>query len=257
MTQTALASTLLEEQPPEEVEDRYTRQKDLIPHEKLQNSRAVVIGVGAVGRQVSQQLAAMGVAHLILIDPDEVKEVNLGPQAYKKLQIGVKKVTATSTDCQDLFPECNINTYVEKFRSSQVNEYLRDLKEQIPCFFCCVDSMEARKLIWETVKDSAGFWSDTRMNAEVVRVLTSDRPSADTDYEKSLFDDNEAFRGACTGRSTIYSASLAAAMAVGSFVKYLRDDPQDKDVLFSMRTNELIPLTAPPPTTPAADTASA
>jgi sulfur carrier protein ThiS adenylyltransferase len=41
-----------------------------------------VIGVGAIGRQVALQLAALGVPDLSLYDPDTVAVENLAPQGY-------------------------------------------------------------------------------------------------------------------------------------------------------------------------------
>ncbi len=43
--------------------DRDLRQRDLVPPEPLSAIHAVVIDVGAVGRQVALQLAAMGGAN--------------------------------------------------------------------------------------------------------------------------------------------------------------------------------------------------
>jgi molybdopterin/thiamine biosynthesis adenylyltransferase len=51
-------------------QDRDLRQRDIVPPEQLANCRATVIGVGAVGRQVALQLAAMGVPWIQLIDFD-------------------------------------------------------------------------------------------------------------------------------------------------------------------------------------------
>ena len=41
-----------------DLSDRDIRQRDIIPREKLELLTGVVIGVGAVGRQVALQLAA-------------------------------------------------------------------------------------------------------------------------------------------------------------------------------------------------------
>ena len=41
--------------------DRDLRQRDIVPPDKLAACHALVIGVGAVGRQVALQLAAMGI----------------------------------------------------------------------------------------------------------------------------------------------------------------------------------------------------
>ena len=41
--------------------DRFARQQDLVPQDRLAELNATVIGVGAIGRQVALQLAAIGV----------------------------------------------------------------------------------------------------------------------------------------------------------------------------------------------------
>ena len=53
--------------------DRDLRQRDIIPPERLVTCRATVVGVGAIGRQVALQLAAMGIPSQQLIDPDTVE----------------------------------------------------------------------------------------------------------------------------------------------------------------------------------------
>ena len=40
--------------------DRFERQQAIIPHDKLAEQWATIIGVGTVGRQVALQLAALG-----------------------------------------------------------------------------------------------------------------------------------------------------------------------------------------------------
>ena len=78
-------------------EDRYLRQRDLVPAEKLARVTATVVGVGAIGRQVSLQLAAMGVPRLQLVDPDIVEEVNLPVQGYLALQRKTRSKLATGS----------------------------------------------------------------------------------------------------------------------------------------------------------------
>ena len=59
---------------------RDARQRDIVPPDRLAACQATVVGVGAVGRQVALQLAAVGVPELRLIDPDSVEVVNLACQ---------------------------------------------------------------------------------------------------------------------------------------------------------------------------------
>lgn len=63
--------------------DRFSRQKDLVPAERLLSLVATVIGVGAIGRQVALQLAAIGVQQLRLIDFDVVDLTNITTQGYR------------------------------------------------------------------------------------------------------------------------------------------------------------------------------
>ena len=48
--------------------ERYSRQADIVPRERILDCKASVIGVGAIGRQVAIQLTAIGVPVLQLID---------------------------------------------------------------------------------------------------------------------------------------------------------------------------------------------
>src|SRR3954469_16403289 len=75
-------------------EDRFSRQQDLVPAERLAELTSTIIGVGAVGRQVALQLAAIGARRLQLIDFDQVDESNITTQVYLAEDVGQLKVTA-------------------------------------------------------------------------------------------------------------------------------------------------------------------
>ena len=76
--------------------DRFLRQQDLVPQDRLQLLTAAVIGVGAIGRQVAIQLAALGVRRLQLIDFDTVEPTNVTTQGYFHADLGRPKVDATA-----------------------------------------------------------------------------------------------------------------------------------------------------------------
>jgi len=59
--------------------ERYSRQKDIVPAERIAAAKATVIGVGAIGRQVALQLTAMGVPWLQLVDFDGAPDVSEPP----------------------------------------------------------------------------------------------------------------------------------------------------------------------------------
>ncbi|WP_417851779.1 ThiF family adenylyltransferase [Thalassoglobus sp.] len=76
--------------------DRFTRQQELVPMEKLKNLKVTVIGVGAIGRQVAIQLASIGARSIQLIDFDTVEPTNITTQGYFEANLGRSKVEATA-----------------------------------------------------------------------------------------------------------------------------------------------------------------
>jgi len=84
----------------EQIKERYSRQKDIVPADRLADCKATVIGVGAIGRQVALQLAAMGISWLKLIDFDVVEASNLASQGYFEGDLNKLKVDTTADLCR-------------------------------------------------------------------------------------------------------------------------------------------------------------
>jgi hypothetical protein len=202
----------------------------MVPRERLQNCRATVIGVGAVGRNVAIQLAAIGTGHLQLIDFDHVDLSNTTTQGYAVDEIGMPKVQAVSAAIHRLDPLITVEAVEDRYRSRQT---VGD------AVFCCVDSISARSAIWRTVKDRCRFWCDARMLGEVIRVLTASTPSIDAYYATTLFAQSEAQTGSCTSRSTIYTACVAAGLMTHQFTRALRNVAVDRDVTLNLLASEL------------------
>ena len=78
------------------------------------------------------------------------------------------------------------------------------------------------------------------MLGEVIRVLAvADAPGRDY-YEQTLFAQSEAQSGSCTGRSTIYAASIAAGLMVHQLTRWLRGMPVDRDVSLNLLAGEWV-----------------
>jgi sulfur carrier protein ThiS adenylyltransferase len=202
----------------------------------------VVVGVGAVGRQVALQLAAMGASAIDLVDHDVVAVENLSPQGYRLADLGLAKVAATAEVCRSMNPDLRVDCHAEPFRRSSLRtlEVFRSHAEpQRLVLLCCVDSIATRQLIWEAARERLAFYVDGRMSAEVVRVLASDRPPMDQAYESTLFAPAQAYAGSCTAKSTIYAASVAAGLMVGQFARWLRGLPVDADLTLNLLSSEL------------------
>ena len=151
-------------------------------------------------------LAKLGVLNITLIDFDEVDTVNLGVQGFHECEVGRSKVDAVSERLKSVRSEINV--------TAMAGEYEPSLVPGQAAVFSCVDSMKIRRNIFRDFRRHD--WSvlfDGRMAAESLRVFRVERSSESMDaYNGSLFPSHEAHRESCTARSTIYCATMAAAI---------------------------------------------
>jgi len=210
--------------------NRFVRQQELVPQDQLATVTASVIGVGAIGRQVALQLAAIGVRRIQLIDFDEIELTNVTTQGYWHADVGQSKVLATAAAIVRIDPEIIVDTICDRYRPRM------QLCEAV---FCCVDSIETRAAIWRSVGERCRFWADGRMLGEVIRVLAAADVDSRRHYPSTLFTEAEAQRGNCTARSTIYAASITAGLMVHHFTRWLRGLPVDRDTSLNLLAGEL------------------
>ena len=211
--------------------DRFGRQEELIPRERILRESATVIGVGAIGRQVALQLAALGIPKLQLVDFDGVEVSNVTSQGYLADDVGRPKVQATADLCQQIEHLLDVEEIKDRYRPSQ---------QLGTAVFCCVDSISTRATIWRSVQSRCHFWADGRMLGEVVRVLAVAGDQGRKHYATTLFPQGEAQAGRCTSRSTIYAAALAAALLVHQFTRYLRNVLLDVDGTFNLLAGDYV-----------------
>lgn len=211
-------------------DERYNRQKDIVPRDRISTCKATVIGVGAIGRQVALQLAAIGIPWLQLVDFDVVETGNLASQGYLEADLDQLKVEATGAVCRRVNSGIEIVSVPERFRRSM---------EVGGAVFVCVDRIDVRRLIWEATRDLASFYCDGRMSAEVLRLLTACDSQSRRHYPTTLFQTEEAFVGPCTAKTTIYCANIAAGLMIAQFTKYLRQLPLESDIQLNLLASEL------------------
>ena len=210
--------------------ERFSRQADIVPRERILDCTATIIGVGAIGRQVALQLTAIGVPHLQLIDFDHVEISNLATQGFLQKDLKRPKVDVTAEFVREMNNDLVVEVILERFkRSTPVGN----------CVFACVDSIEIRKLIWDAVKDKVSFYCDGRMSAEVLRIITACDEKGREYYPQTLFTAQQAHAGPCTAKTTIYCANIAAGFMLAQFTKYLRLLPVDPDIQVNLLASEV------------------
>ena len=211
---------------------RYSRQEGTVPRDTLKGMYPTVIGIGAIGRNVALQLASIGVTKMQLIDFDIVEEPNIASQGYYEEDLGTYKVDATAKLCKAINKNIEIDILRTMYRRTVITGNI---------IFACVDTMKARKFIFGHEGRKADLFIDGRMSAEVLRVIHSEPGNSKflQHYESTLFSDDEAYRGSCTAKSTIYCANIAAGFMVSTFAKWLRGVPQYNDIIVNLLTNEM------------------
>ncbi|MGB4710390.1 MAG: ThiF family adenylyltransferase [Fuerstiella sp.] len=210
--------------------NRFTRQDDLVPRNKLSDLTVTVIGVGAIGRQVALQLAAIGAPKIQLIDFDEVDLSNVTTQGYGNDDIGQPKVAATALAIACLDDSIQVHQVINRYRPRiEIGEAV----------FCGVDSISARTAIWRSVQHSVRFWIDGRMLGETIRILSVGDDTGRQHYPTTLFLQSEALVGRCTAKSTIYTANVAAGLMLHQFARWLRGQVMDVDVSLNLLASEL------------------
>ena len=214
-------------------EQRYSRQADVIPAQRLNECDITIIGVGALGRQVALQLAAIGAPRLTLIDFDTVEESNLASQGYLEADLGLLKVSATAEQCRRIHSGIEVTEIADRFRRSM------DVGSVV---FCAVDKIDTRRIIWQSVRDRVSFFADGRMTAEVIRVLTACDDRSRRHYSSTLFPQAEAHVGACTSRMTIFAANIAAGLLIQQFSRWLRSLLVERDFTLNLLAMELAVL---------------
>ena len=108
--------------------ERYSRQKDIVPADRLADCKATVIGVGAIGRQVALQLTAMGAKNIQIVDHDEVEISNLASQGYWEDDLEKNKVDATGEACLKINKDLKLMKMPNKFRRNMHLHYFANKK---------------------------------------------------------------------------------------------------------------------------------
>lgn len=96
-----------------------------------------IIGIGAIGSQITMQLTRLGCDNLHLYDFDIVEDKNIANQNYFYNDIKVPKTAATLKNIWQINPTAKAKTYDQGYNNQNLSGYV----------FLCVDSIETRHKI--------------------------------------------------------------------------------------------------------------
>lgn len=179
------------------------RHAELIDTDLFQD-HVTVIGAGATGSWLVLQLAKLGIKNITVYDFDVVEEHNVPNQIFSIHDVGQYKVTALQRHVNHQ-TGTTINIIPEPYTNQRLYGYV----------FCMVDSMEARKAIWEQAKGKSAIkhYVEPRMGLDVGRVYNVDPSNREHQkrYEDCFYTDEEADVSACGVSQTVITTAMSIA----------------------------------------------
>lgn len=198
--------------------ERFLRSRDLVSQEAINAHPVAIVGVGAIGSQLAEQLAKLGVMRFTLIDPDVVSAVNLGVQGFYEDELGLPKVHALEDRLKKIRRQIQVTSHTQPWAAGQ------SLIPPGSVIFAAPDSIGVRRALYEheLLRGRALCLLDSRMSAEAFQCfcIPRDSPEALRAYGRSLFPASQAHRERCTARATIYCAAMAAAALTAMFKRW-------------------------------------
>lgn len=197
-----------------------------------------LIGAGGIGALTAIALAKMGIKSLHIIDSDVVDQVNIPVQFHKHSDVGKSKAFSAMENVL-AFTDMDRDYTVVTFGYAEADTHLSG-----DIVISAVDSINARKQIWEAVKMSnIKFYLDARMAAEEFHLyfIDTEDPVNVLRYDQIISNTNEVdiTEIACTAKATIYCAAHAAGFITGAVKKISTDEKQSTYLVFNMKTNFL------------------
>ncbi|MDR0859901.1 MAG: ThiF family adenylyltransferase [Candidatus Peribacteria bacterium] len=164
----------------------------------------VIIGAGAIGSHLIEQLARSGIWCIIVYDFDIVEEHNLHNQAFDRRHIGIKKVNAMMQIVAEA-TGLELEIYDEKVDGSQ---------EMGEVVFLVVDSFDARRQIFERALEDSFTTKvvfDARMGATSgqVHMINPNNREDCIQWKKTLYNDNDVVvENSCRSKEAVGATAL-------------------------------------------------
>lgn len=173
-----------------------------------------VIGVGALGRQVTCLLASSGFRLFQLIDPARLEPATALRQGYgaRDAHQARSRVDALHEKLWDLHPGVQVRALETRWEPHHV------LGQAV---FGCMDPLETRRAIWQGLDESCEFWGDVRIVGDELAVWAVTDDAGRELYTCELGAEALGDEPPHEPRPTPAMVSLAAGLLVQQFERWL------------------------------------
>jgi glycine/D-amino acid oxidase-like deaminating enzyme len=192
-----------------------------------------LIGAGGIGALTALVLAKMGVGHMTVYDHDTVDDVNIATQFHRPSDIGTLKVRALRK---------TVDEFSGLWLEPRAFPVEADTEIQDLIVISALDSIKARKGVWEAVKAHPPLWYlDARMAAEEVHLFAVDMQEPDWyDAELGQTDENNIAELPCTAKATIYCAAFSAGHLGHAVKRIANGEPLERHIVHNIPSHRIL-----------------
>ena len=139
------------------------KQANIIDSDKISKWKLKIFGIGSIGSNLIKQAALTGFKDIVGYDMDTVEHENIGSQEFTIQHIDMKKTDAI----QKLMKDCY--DYDISVIDGEITKDTEILPEANTIFFCAFDSLEARNMLWDKLKQFPIVWGESRIGRTAQR----------------------------------------------------------------------------------------
>ncbi len=198
-----------------------------------------LIGCGGIGASALPILATLGIPKITIWDPDMVEPRNIASTIlFGPDDVGHAKVEVAKRELIRLGVE-DVTIYEELFDPGKHGNALSGI------VISAVDSMAARKEIWEAVawNGPVPLYLDGRIGGEQfqLNIVNPTDPDDVTWYaEHQLFDDASAAPLPCAERNVVYPSAALGSVMASRLALFSRGKPTGRMIFLHMGTLQVL-----------------
>ena len=217
---------------------KFNRQEKIVDTKTINNQHALIIGIGAVGREVARTIACNGVGKITMFDFDTVEDHNCVTQGFYHDDIGKSKVECTTEEILKINPDLQVISVNDRWRPKHDKTIVEEHGE-FDVMFSCVDSLSMREKLFQFYSDRIKVIFDCRIGGEMIRLLSVFDEKSKEHYSQTFGEDKDAYADGCHIPMIKHSANLGASMLVSQYISSLAGRPLYADRQFLPAINEL------------------
>jgi molybdopterin/thiamine biosynthesis adenylyltransferase len=193
----------------------HSRQAWFVSRDNLKDLNILVVGTGAIGRNVASCVSRLGPKSITIVDHDTIEEHNISPQNWRIEDCGQKKVSILAQEILSQCSDVNVIPIPARWTPNAVKV------KSFDAVWATVDNIEVRRALYQYYKDKAKMFFDIRIGGPLAQVFSIENLEAITDendwYISTFFSQAEAANFGCIQPMTNFLANIATGISVNQF----------------------------------------